>query len=124
MFIQEVTDNLDSNTIQKVINASLKKYGTNDIKKLKNEDKKSFVRTMQIELQKSDSDIPNISDEISADDAIDTFEKLKKENEDKSEKTKNSTEKDKKAIGIIASISGVLIILIIFFIVKKIHKSK
>ena len=124
MFIQEVTDNLDSNTIQKVINASLKKYGTNDIKKLKNEDKKSFVRTMQIELQKSDSDIPNISDEISADDAIDTFEKLKKENEDKSKKTKNSTEKDKKAIGIIASISGVLIILIIFFIVKKIHKSK
>ena len=51
---------------------------------------------MQIELQKSDSDVPNISDEISADDAIDTFEKLKKGNEDKSEKAKNSTEKTKK----------------------------
>lgn len=124
IFIQEVTDNLNSNTVQKVINTSLKKYSTNDIKKLKDKDKKSFVRTIQTELQKSDSDIPNISEEMSVDDAIDTFEKLTKESADKSEKTENTTEKNKKAIGIIVSISGVLVILIIFFIMKKIHKSK
>lgn len=124
IFIQEVTDNLNSNTVQKVINDSLKKHSTDDIKNLKNKDKKSFVQTVQTLLQKSDSDIPNISDEMSVDDAVDTFEKLQKESTDKSEKTENTTEKDKKTLGITLLISVLSVILIIFFILKKKHKSK
>ena len=115
IFIDEVSNNVDSKTVDKIINDSLKDYGVNDIKDLKDKDKKAFVTDVQTQLQKSDSDVPSIASDLSSDDAVETFEKLenKKEIKEKNNKADNSNKTDKKTIIIIISAFCLLLILII-----------
>lgn len=127
-FIKEVEDNIDDDTVDKIISNSLKEYGADDIKDLKDEDKKSFIATVQTELQKADKDVPDISDKLSNDDVIETFEKLKdnnKETKEKDKKQKESSKKGvKKSIIIISSAFCLLILFLVFFFVNFIKKKK
>ncbi len=124
-FIKEVEDNIESDTVNKIINDSLKEYGVNDIKDLKDKDKKSFVGTVQSKLQESDSDVPNIADDLSNDDAVETIEKLenKKKIKEKNNKEDNSKKIDMKTIIIIVSVFCLLFILFLVLFIKR-RKSK
>ncbi len=127
-FIKEVTNNIDDEKVQEILNDTLKEYGVDDVRKLSDEDKPKFIKEFQQKLQDEDADVPNISEDLSTDEAVDVISKLDKSTEpDETEEVTSNEQSNSKNIWIIAgSVVAVIavIAIIILLILKRKNRSK
>lgn len=75
-FIENVSDNIDSNVINIAVENSLKKVNADKISNIKNKDKNKFVKSVLQEMQRYDNDVPDISNDVTDDKAVDIIEKI------------------------------------------------
>lgn len=122
-FIKEVTDNIENETVQKIINNTLKKYNVDDVRKLKDEDKASFMKDIQTELQNLDGDVSNVSDDLSVEEGIEVINQLNKRTkptDNAQDDSVDNAENNSKVIWIVlGSLACVALIVSLVVIIKK-----
>lgn len=122
-FIKEVTDNIEDGTVQKIINNTLKKYNVDDVRKLKDEDKASFMKDIQTELQNLDGDVSDISDDLSSEEGIEVINQLDKKTkpiDNAQDDSVDNVENNNKAVWfVLGSLACVALIVYLVVIIKK-----
>lgn len=122
-FIKEVTDNIENEAVQKIINNTLKKYNADDVRKLSDEDKASFMKDIQTELQNLDNDVSDISDDLSAEDGIEVINQLDKKTKpiDNAQEVSldNAENKNKIAWIVLGSVLCAALLVVLIIVIKK-----
>lgn len=117
-FIKEVANNIDKDKVKNIIRETLKDFNVDSIEDLNDADKQKFVASVEEKLKAEDSDIPNISNDLETEYALDIIEKLYK-NKSIEESDVEIGKPNKVAISVCASVLGVLVIGVAFIVLKK-----
>lgn len=122
-FITEISNNIDSNVVDTVIQDTLKELNAKSIDELDEKDKAKFVQKVEEKLKEQDADIPSISKDLDTDDALDIIKKVHNSTNESNEQQDNDNNAPK---GIIIAVSVVVFIALItiLIIIRKKRKIK
>lgn len=87
-FIKEISNNFSGYEIENFTNDALKRIGVKSIDKIPEDKKIAFVEIFESYLKSNNSNVPNLSQELSADDAVETIKKLNSAHIQSSDKDK------------------------------------
>lgn len=123
-FLTEISDNIDFDVVNSVVKNALKEFDKDSISQLEGNEKLGFVIKVEDDLKKYYSDIPNIADDLTEDDALKIIEKVYKttvesDNENNNAE-KQSGQKDNSIIFVVVYATVLLItIVVIAMMIKK-----
>lgn len=126
-FIKNVQGNISDKKVYTIIQKQLQKYGVNSISNLKKENQKEFVVAVQTQLQNSYSGIPNISEDLSVENALKAINQLYYVVNSNNQYTPDNTGNDYSLLKIIIIIAVVLVVCAVTLIIclkskkRKIH---
>lgn len=119
-FIKSVSNNIDTENVQKAVDDALSEFGVSSVEELSDKDKEKFVQKVEENLKEFDSETPNISNELETEDAINIIKKLY-DSTSPEPNEENQKENNTKSIIIGVSIAAIIFvsIIVISIIVKK-----
>lgn len=120
-FIKEIEDNIDYNDINSIIKNTLSKFNANTTEDISNENKAEFVKDIEIKLKEKNSDTPEISVDLSTDDAVEIIAKLYDE---KYDDENNNTVLKSRNILIFAAVTILIILSATIFLILKKRKNQ
>ena len=125
IFVSETTNNIDSDKINFAVEKALKTVGAKSIDEIDEKDKVKFVEEVEKNLKEENADIPNISNDIETDQAVDIIKKIYNATNPTTEESEADAKENKKASGkILYIVIPAFVVLIISVLIVLKYKKK